>query len=146
MIEWFKTAVYANNRGWQKGNNRTHSKEETERIITLKKARIEKKKYFLGSPHVRMDYAKQFQGEALPSLWFFDKTVRDAGLQTHEPKKKNKQQGIVERLRFPIKSIVTLGRIHQSSDFVGKKWITGRSEPISIFSTSYYQWFQLYQI
>ena len=93
-----------------------------------------------------MDYAKQFPNDTLPSLWFFDKTVRDAGLQTHEPKKRKRQQGIVERLRFPIKSIVTLGRIHQSSDFIGKKWITGRSEPISIFSTGYYQWFQLYQI
>jgi hypothetical protein len=112
----------------------------------LKKSRIDQKKYFLGSPHIRMDYAKEFPKETLPSLWFFDKVVRDAGLQTHEPKKKKKGQDIVKRLRFPITSIIKLGRIQQSSDFIGKKFITGRSEPISIFGTSYYQWFQLYQI
>ena len=34
----------------------------------------------------------------------------------------------------------------QASDFIGKKFIAGRKEPISIFSTSYYQRFSLYQI
>lgn len=143
---WLGRETYEETRGWRKGTHRTHTDAETKRIVELKKARIEKKKYFLGSPHIRMDYAKKFPDETLPSLWFFDKVVRDAGLQTHEPKKRKKGQGIVERLRFPITSIVKLGRIHQSSDFIGKKFITGRSEPISIFSTSYYQWFQLYQI
>lgn len=146
VSRWLTSETYEDARGWQKGTYRTHTEEETERIVVLKKARIEKKKYFLGSPHVRMDYAKQFPKEKLPSVWFFDKVVRDAGLQTHEPKKRKKGQDIVKRLRFPIKSIVGLGRIHQASDFIGKKWITGRSEPISIFSTSYYQWLQLYQI
>lgn len=146
MRAWLAKENYEEGRGWQQGEYRTHTEIETERIVTLKKSRIEKKKYFLGSPYVQMDYAKQFSEDTLPSLWFFDKVVRDAGLQTHEPKKRKKGQGIVERLRFPIKSIVGLGRIQQSSDFIGKKWITGRKEPISIFGTSYYQWFQLYEI
>lgn len=146
IIRWFSVEAYTEGRGWHKGGYRTHTETEAERIVTLKKTRIEKRKYFLGSPHVRMDYAKQFRDEKLPSLWFFDKVVRDAGLQTHEPKRRKKGQGIVKRLRFPIKSIICLGRIHQSSDFIGKKFITGRSEPISIFSTSYYQWLQLFQI
>jgi hypothetical protein len=146
IIRWLSASVYEEGRGWHKGGYRTHTKEEADRIVKLKESRIEKKKYFLGSPHIRMDYAKTYQNDELPSLWFFDKVVRDAGLQTHEPKKKKKGQDIVKRLRFPIKSIIGLGRIHQSSDFIGKKFITGRSEPISIFSTSYYQWLQLFQI
>jgi len=39
-----------------------------------------------------------------------------------------------------------LGFIQQSADFIGKKYISGRSEPINIFSTSYYLPFKLYQI
>jgi len=143
---WLKRDTYEDGRGWQKGTYRTHTKEEEKRIVALKKYRIEKKMYFLGSPHIQMDYAKQFPEEELPSVWFFDKVVRDAGLQTHEPKKRKKGQDIVKRLRFPIKSIVRLGRIQQAADFIGKKFIAGRSEPISIFSTSYYQWLPLYQI
>lgn len=146
VSRWLLIKEYTETRGWQKGGYRTHTEAEADRIVKLKKSRIEKKKYFLGSPHIRMDYAKGFPKETLPSLWFFDKVVRDAGLQTHEPKKRTRGQDRVKRLRFPIKSIVTLGRIHQSSDFIGKKFIRGRTVPISIFSTSYYQWFQLYEI
>jgi len=112
----------------------------------LKRARISRHAYFLGSPYIRMDYAKRFPQEPLPSLWFFDKAVRNAGLQTHEPKKRIKGMDIVKRLRFPIQSIVKLGRIQQAADFIGKKHIAGQSEPVNIFSTGYYQWLQLYQI
>lgn len=93
-----------------------------------------------------MDYAKKFPEDPLPSLWFVNDVVRQNGLQTHEPKKRTKGQNIVSRLKFPIRSIVGLGRIQQASDFIGKKYITGRKEPVSLFSTSYYQWLQLYQV
>jgi len=33
-----------------------------------------------------------------------------------------------------------------SAGFIGKKYISGQSEPINIFSTSYYAPFKLYQI
>lgn len=146
IIAWFKKTEYLENRGWDKGERRTHTADEESRIVTLKKKRIDEKKFFLGTPHIRMDYSKQFPDDPLPSKWFFDEVVRAHGLQTHEPKKRKKGQNIVSRLLFPIKSIVKLGRIHQSFDFVGKKFIAGQRDPISIFSTSYYQWFELYQI
>lgn len=107
---------------------------------------IKKDRYFLGPKHVRMSYAKQYPSDGLPSLWFFQDVIRRNGIQSNEPKKRTKGKGIVERLFFPIQSIVKLGRIQQSVDFIGKKFIYGRSEPISVFSTSYYQWFDLYQV
>lgn len=36
--------------------------------------------------------------------------------------------------------------MQQSCDFVGKKYISGRTEPVSIFATAFYQWFKLYRI
>ncbi len=114
--------------------------------MTLKKQRIDGEKYFLGTPYISMDYAKQFPQDALPSTWFFDEVVRKHHLQTHEPKKQKNGQNIVTRLKFPIRSIVSLGHIQQSVDFIGKKYIHGSNEPISVFATSFYQWFELYQI
>lgn len=93
-----------------------------------------------------MDYAKKFPSDPLPSEWFVKEVTRRAGLQTHEPKKRSKGKNIVSRLLFPIKSIVGLGKVHQSCDFIGKKYIQGFKEPVNIFSTSFYQWFELYQI
>lgn len=93
-----------------------------------------------------MDYAKKFPEDQIPSIWFIKDVVRHHRLQTHEPRKRSKGQNIVSRLKFPIRSIVNLGKIQQASDFIGKKYIAGQKEPISIFSTSYYQWLQLYQV
>lgn len=91
-----------------------------------------------------MDYAKQYPEEEIPSTWFIDKTVRQAGLQTRQPKKR--RPGGSEYLLYPVQAIRNLGYVHQSADFIGKKYIAGHREPINIFSTSYYAPFKLYQI
>ena len=143
---WFDNEGYQDRRGWSKGTLRKYTPRVRERVIALKRARINQQKYFLGSPYVQMDYVKRYPQEELPSLWFIDESVRSAGLQTHAPKKRTQGQNIVQRHRFPIKTIVGLGRIHQACDFIGKKYIVGSRDPVSVFSTSYYQWFEIYQI
>jgi len=91
-----------------------------------------------------MDYAKQYPHEEPPSIWFIDKTIRQSGLQTRKPKKRTK--GGSQYLLYPVQAIRALGSVHQSADFIGKKYITGQREPITIFSSSYYAPFKLYQI
>lgn len=142
---WLAHGTYEEGRGWKLGK-RIHTDGEEERIVAIKRAMIDERRYFVGAPYVQMRYAKTYRDDPLPSVWFVKDVVRRYGLQTHEPKKRRKGQNIVSRLQFPIRSIVTLGRIQQASDFIGKKFIAGRREPISIFSTSYYQWLALYQI
>ncbi len=136
LIAWLKQETYEESRGWVKGTLRKYTPLVRERVIALKQARIDQKKYFLGSPHIQMDYVKRYPKEDRPSLWLIDESVRRAGLQTHAPKKRTKGQDIVERHRFPIRTIVGLGRIQQACDFIGKKYILGAREPISVFSTS----------
>jgi hypothetical protein len=89
-----------------------------------------------------MDYAKQYPDEKLPSVWFIDKTIRQAGLQTKKSKKY--KNGGSEYLLYPVQLIRNLGHVQQSADFIGKKYISGQREPINIFSTSYYMPFKLY--
>lgn len=143
---WLGTADYHDRRGWDKGVLRKYTPRVRERVIALKQARIDQQKYFLGSAYVQMDYVKGFPQEPAPSLWFIDESVRQAGLQTHAPRKRTQGQNIIQRHRFPIKMIVGLGRIQQACDFIGKKYLLGSRDPISVFSTSYYQWLEIYQI
>lgn len=91
-----------------------------------------------------MDYANSYPADVLPSTWYIDEAVRRAGLQTRVPKEK--KRGGAKYLLYPVESIRTLGHIHQSADFIGKKYITGSNESISIFSSSYYAPFKLYRI
>lgn len=142
---WLKQDSYAEGRGWQKDKKRKHTDAEQQRIVLLKEKR-NNDCYLVSAPYVQMDYAKQFPLEPLPSEWFIQEVSRKAGLQSLEPKAKKKKQNIVSRLLFPIKSIVGLGKVQQSCDFVGKKYIAGRTEPVSIFATAFYQWLKLYRI
>ena len=92
-----------------------------DRICTLKSQRIEQNKYFVGSEYVQMDYAKKYPGHQLPSLWFIQHTIRQAGLQTRKPKRHRK--GGSQYLLYPVQSIRNLGSVQQSADFIGKKYI-----------------------
>ncbi|MCG2693478.1 hypothetical protein L6279_05300 [Candidatus Parcubacteria bacterium] len=106
---------------------------------------IDSNRYFVGSPYVQMDYTKQYSQESTPAIWYIDKVIREAGLQTKKPKGKKKKGGS-EYLLYPVERIKQLGYVQQSADFIGKKYITGRTEPINIFSSSYYSPFKLYKI
>lgn len=91
-----------------------------------------------------MDYAYHYPKDSLPTLWYIKQTIRKANLQTRKPKQRRK--GGSEYLLYPTESIRSLPGIHQSADFIGKKYITGRTKPINFFSTSYYWPFKLYQV
>ena len=146
IIGWLHHDTHEDNRGWSKGRRRIYTTADEQHVVTIKQAMIERDDYFLGAPHVQMHYEAQCPDDERPSVWFIEDVVRKHHLQTREPKKRRKGRNIVARLLFPIQSIVRLGKIHQAADFIGKKFITGRSEPIALFSTSYYQWFELYHV
>ncbi len=92
-----------------------------------------------------MDYANQYPQETIPTIWQIDQAVRKAELQTKKPKDKKKRGGS-KYLLYPIECVKRLGFVQQSADFIGKKYISGRTEPINIFSNSYYSPFKLYAI
>jgi transposase len=144
VIAWLKRTTYEDRRGWREGRTRKYTDPiVAERICDLKRKRIAGK-YFVGSEYVQMDYERQYPHDESPALWYIDKVVRTAKLQTRQPKTKRK--GGSEYLLYPVQCIRNLGYVHQSADFIGKKYIAGQSEPVNIFSSSYYSPFKLYQI
>ena len=114
--------------------------------MTIKRAMIKRDDYLLGASQVQMHYSFAYPKGRLPSEWFVKDVVRRKQLQIHEVKKHRTGTDIVKRLLFPIQSIIKLGYIQQSADFIGKKFITGREEPVSFFATGYYQGFKLYRM
>jgi hypothetical protein len=144
VVRWFSQGSYEDNRGWQKDQARKYTSEiVAQRICSIKRHRIESN-YFVGDEYVQMDYSNLYPMEVLPTLWYITETIRRAKLQTRKPK--HRRSGGSEYLLYPIQSIRSLKGIHQSADFIGKKYIGGRTEAINIFSTSYYFPFKLYQI
>lgn len=143
---WLSQETYEERRGWTENRKRKYTNEEEQRVVSIKKEMIDRDDYLLGAEQVQMHYEGYYPGDRLPTEWFISEVVRNHNLQTRTPRERTRGRNIVARLLFPIQSIVTLGRIQQASDFIGKKFITGRTEPITLFSTGYYQWLKLYQV
>lgn len=145
IISWLNQETYKEKRGWKSGR-RIYTDKEENRVASIKRAMKQRDDYFLGAPYVQMNYNKQYPDDSLPSIWFIKDVVKKHDLQTREIKQRSKGKDIVKKLLFPIQSIIKLGKIQQAADFIGKKFIYGRSEPICFFATSYYQWFKLYHV
>jgi transposase len=144
VIRWLKTSNHSDGRGWKQGRARKHADPlMAERICQIKKDRVEHK-YLFGSEYVQMDYCQLYPDEEKPSIWYIDEVVRRAGLQTKKPK--NKRRGGSIYLLYPVESMKRLGYIQQSADFIGKKYLSGPSRPVTIFSSCYYRPFKLYHI
>lgn len=130
--------------GWQDGTPRKYTDPAiADRIRTLKKYRNQHR-YLVGNEYVLMDYDNQF-GPPLPSRWYVDQVVRDADLQIKKPKPEKRERS-AEYLLYPNESMKRLGEVQESADFIGKKYIAGRSEPVNIFSASYYTPWKLFQM
>jgi hypothetical protein len=115
--------------------------------VAIKKTINERDDYLVGANHVQMHYSLKYAQDRLPSEWFIEEVTRRHDLQSKEIKRRKKSNSdIVKRLLYPIQSIIKLGKVQQSADFIGKKFIMGQTEPVSFFATSYYQWFKLYKI
>lgn len=144
VIEWLGRESYQDNRGWKQGRGRKHTDPAVaKRICRLKQQRVQEN-YLVGSEYVQMDYCKSYPGQEVPSVWYIDNVVRKAGLQTRKPK--TKRRGGSAYLLYPVVSMHRLGLIQQSADFIGKKYLDGSSNPVTIFSSCYYRPFKMYQI
>jgi len=91
-----------------------------------------------------MDYGNKYPNDPLPSTWFIRDVIQRNDLQSAQPKKKVK--GGSKYLLYPEEAVKQLGEIQQSGDFIGKKYIDGKTDAIDIFSTSYYSPFKLFQM
>lgn len=141
---WLNTSTYGDLRGWKRGQPRKRRDPAVvQRICEIKKHRLADK-YLFGSEYVQMDYCKQYPHEQPPSIWYIDEVVRQACLQSRKPKSKHRGGSVY--LLYPTESMKQLGHIQQSADFIGKKYLSGSSQPVTIFSSCYYRPFKMYQI
>lgn len=145
IINWLKKNKWKEKRGWNQGKRKYTNKEE-KRIIAIKEKMVKDNSYLIGPEHVQMHYSLKYPSDRIPSKWFISEVVRNNNLQSRDIVKRRQSAGIVKRLLYPIQSIIKLGTIQQSADFIGKKFILKRKDPISFFATGYYQWLKIYKI
>ena len=136
IIEWAKKESYQDNRGWPEGKYRVHTNEEEEKVLEIRDRIVDKEmRYFWGKDIILKEYQKLYPNDPSPSLWFIEEVIRNHERQIFEPKKRRKD--ISRYLHYPYNLIGALGKVQESVDFIGRKYIDGVTEPLHFLARYY---------
>lgn len=131
VIKWTKSPdqeLEVDNRGWPRGSkSRKWNSMTKERIKTIRKElENDPDQFYVGPTAVQIEYRKRYPEEELPPVRTIGKTLSDLDMTKHQKKRKHK--GAAKYLRYPEETIYeSLGDRVLEADFVGGKYITGRS-------------------
>ena len=124
------------NRGWEKGRARKWDKEIKERIkgirLYLENDSFE---FYIGATAIKQEWRRRYPDEFSPPLRTIGKYLSELGLAQ---KRKIKYKGAAKYLCYPEHTIYNqLGDRVAEVDFIGKKYIHGRSEPLNFIGFSF---------
>lgn len=125
------------NRGWQKGRRRKWTKADEKRIkIIYKGLDSDPFQFYTGATAIDLRWRKNYPGISPPPLRTIGRILAELGLSAK--RRKDRHKGASRYLCYPEYTIYTLlnGRVLEI-DFVGKKYITGRTEPLNFISFSF---------
>lgn len=123
--------VDIDHRGWPPGKKRTRNDREELRIINLRKE-LEKGEYFYGPDTILDKYNKRYPEAPDLSRSFVTRVI-----SKHFPMSRRGTLKAVKEQDYPIETISSLGEIQEEADFLGKKYIQGRSAPLHFFTRVY---------
>ncbi len=140
MIKWTKSPdqdFTKDMRGWPRKKPRRYTKADKTRV---KKIRDELTKdssddFYCGATVILQEYRKRYPNFKPPTLRFIGRVLAKSGMATQQKKHKNK--GAAYYLHYPEYSVYHLGKRVLELDFIGHKFIKGRTEPISFIGFSF---------
>ena len=114
-------------RGWKKGKSRSYSQRDEERILRIhQRLDTDPLEHFSGASAILQRYHKVYPKAKPISLRFIGRTLAQHGLSS---KPKVRRKGVSRYLHYPEATINSVGKSLLEIDFIGKKFITGRTEP-----------------
>lgn len=126
------------NRGWKKGKPRKYTKADEKRIKNIHKSlKRNSKRFYSGVTAILQEYIKRHPKLKPPTLRFIGRTLSKYGLSDKRRIKRN--TGASHYLHYPEYSIAQIGKKLLEIDFIGKKFIKGRTEPINFIAFSFKQ-------
>lgn len=140
VIKWTKSKdqdFTKDNRGWEKGKRRKWTKE-TERKIKKIYFDLEKDplQFYLGATAIEQEWRKRFLKISPPPLRTIGKILEDLDLS--KKIRKDRHRGAARYLCYPEWTIFnTIAQRVLELDFIGKKFITRRTEPLNFIGFSF---------
>lgn len=121
-------------RGWKKDRGRLYSPIDERRVITIHQQLDDDPHiYFSGASAILFQYQQKYPHGKPLSLRFIGRVLAKHGLTA---KQKVRVKGASRYLHYPAQLINNLGESIMEMDFIGKKYIDGRTEPINFIAFS----------
>ena len=124
------------NRGWPKGKFRVFSNDIIDRIQKIyTRLKEDPHSYYTGATAIVQEWRLEYPDSPVPSLRTVGRIMKDLGLtQPH----KGRNKGASAYLCYPEYTIYSgLGGRVLEADFVGRKYIQGRTAPINFIGFSF---------
>lgn len=124
-------------RGWPKGKGRKWDKITERRIEEIRKdLEGDPEQFYMGATAVELEWRRRHPGISPPPLRTIGRIMFNLGVST--PNKKGKNKGAAKYLCYPEYTIYELlgGRVLEA-DFMGEKYISGRTEPLNFIGFSF---------
>lgn len=133
VIRWTQTPnqdCTVDNRGWKKGKRRKWDAATVNRIIEIRTAlEDDPTEPYWGPTAIEYRYRQKHPETAVPPLRTIGKMLQDHGMTTHQAP--GTRRGALRYLCYPEHTIYTaLGDRVLEADFVGGKYLIGRSAPV----------------
>ncbi|MBN2880905.1 hypothetical protein JXM83_02525 [Candidatus Woesearchaeota archaeon] len=125
------------NRGWLKGKRRKWGKKDEKKIrIIHEQLKKDPYQFYIGATAIEQEWRIKYLEIPPPPLRTIGRIMAD--LKLSGKRRKDKHKGAARYLCYPECTIYTLlgGRVLES-DFIGKKYITGRTEPLNFIAFSF---------
>ncbi len=122
-------------RGWPKDKPRQHTKIEIRRIKDIHQELVkDPEAFFAGASAILQKWQEKYPNIRPSHPKFIGRVLKEAGLS--EKIQKGRNRGASRYLHYPEHSINQIGESLLEMDFIGKKFVKGRTEPLNFIGFS----------
>ncbi len=126
--------VTPDRRGWPAGVSRLYSAGTDQRVLALHDLlRGKPGAFFTGATAIHHAWRTRYPATVIPSLRYIGRTLRKHGRTTvRQPR----QRGAARYLCYPEGTLASLGASRLEVDFIGRKFLQGRTAPVHFLAFS----------
>jgi len=124
-------------RGWPKAKRRKWTKQDEQRIKDIYQSLKENpQEFYTGATAIEQEWRRRYPKIPPLPLRTIGQILKDLGLS--KSRRKNRHKGAARYLCYPEYTIYNLlGKRVLESDFIGKKYISGRTAPLNFIGFSF---------
>ena len=140
VIQWTQAPdqdFSMDSRGWHKGQRRRWNQQTEKRIVELHAClKANPKAFFWGASAIEQEWRIRYPNDTIPPLRTIGQILKELGLS--DKYRRHRHKGASRYLCYPEHTIYhRLGKRVMEADFVGQKYLTGRTEPLHFIGFSF---------